>query len=460
MSESVDILIQAEDRASSEFKKVEGNLEGMAKRAKETGERTKKSVEVVGSLANAFGGTAIGSFSSQLAGLTEKVSAFSEVAKTGTAGALAFKVSIAAAIGAVTYKVAETVASWAMGIDAAKARADAAAKSFAQMSAALGETRQKAFAQAKEDIGLIYDTGEREKAANARAAALEKQAAELGKKVQEAQASLAQKQATLNNSFFKGNAESDVKIAQEQLDNIQAIRDELAKEAQSLRDLNSDRTKSVEARKAENAAKDKSDSFIKGLQAEVEMLKATKDEQLKLEAARNAVPEQRGKAEALLAEREALKAKAEEQKKAEQAAEQEAKKEEDAQKRIAELEKKRLVDLEARRIELTKGKEAAAAYRLEQEGLSKASAERLAALEEEQRLREDDAGKAKNLEPDKAPQTALQSRLLTSGTGGDPILAAANKQNATLEKAVNKLDALLYEAQKQRGFTVKTAVIP
>jgi hypothetical protein len=49
---------------------------------------------------------------------------------------------------------------------------------------------------------------------------------------------------------------------------------------------------------------------------------------------------------------------------------------------------------------------------------------------------------------------------LTSGTGGDPILAAANKQNATLEKAVNKLDALLYEAQKQRGFTVKTAVIP
>jgi hypothetical protein len=313
----------------------------------------------------------------------------------------------------------------------------------------------------KEDLSLIRDPGEREKATNEAAARIEKQSKDLANNIAKAQAEVEKKQKTAKSLFFSPYAQNNLAAAQDQLANLQEMRDELDKEAKSLRDLTSERTKSVESRKADNAARDKSDAFLKALRDEVELLKASKEEQLKIEAARNATPEDRGKAEALLTEREALKAKAEEQKKTEAEADAAAKKEEAALQRIAELEKKRVIDLEARRIELEKGREAAQAYRLEQEGLSKATAERLAAQEEVTRQSEESANK-KN-EVDTSPQAAVQGRLLTAGTGGDPFLQAAQKQVDAIKQLNNDFNRgldKLYQAQKNRGFTVKTAVVP
>jgi hypothetical protein len=460
-SESINIIVSAEDKATGTLQKVEQNFVGMAKQAKEFGGRTKASVEVVGSLANAFGGTAIGAFASQLGGLTEKMSAFSEVTKTGTAGVFAFKLGIAAAAAAVTYSVAEKVASWWMQIDLAKHKAEEATKAFSSMSTAMDSARQKAFSQTREDVGLIRDPAEREQAINEAAAKLEKQSRELDGKLAKAREEVANKEKALGSALFKTAAKEDLDAANSQLDSLRAIRDSLDGEAAALRAMTSERAKAIEARKQENSLADKSQAFIEGLRAENEMLRATKDEQLKLEAQRNALPKDQGKAEQLLREREALRAQAEERKKAEVEAEQQAKQEEDAVKRIADLEKKRVTDLEARRIELVKGKEAAAAYRLEQEGLSKATAERLARQEELLRQDEAKAAKQQDKQVDTSPQQATQGRLLTRGTGGDPQtqILAQIKQLVRVAQDQLKADEL-YRRQKERGIILKTLVVP
>lgn len=459
-SESVTILIDAENQASAEFKKVGQDLEGMSRRVKDVGRNTKASVEIAGTLANAFGGSAFGAFASQMAQVTERVSAFSEVAKTGTLGAMALKLGIVAAAGAVTYKVTEVVASWAFGIEKSKEAAADAEKQFVKTSAAMLKMRQDAFSNTKEDISLVRGAPERERAANEAAIRLERQARKLDAKVQKAADELARKQAALQSSWLKDRAVTDVNVAKDQLANMQAMRDELDAEAKSLREMVGERAKSIEARKEENALAEKSDSFIKGLREEVELLKATKEERLAIEAARNATPEQRGVAEALLVEREALKAKAEEQKKAELAADLAAKKEEAAIQRIADLEKKRTIDLEAKRIELERGREAAQAYRLEQEGLSKATAGRLAAQEEMLRQQEDGARF-------KVPASteAVESRVMSRGITANPMLDAIRKstdeQRKTAEATAesNKILRSIYEESKKRGKVLEVELV-
>jgi len=460
-SESVEILIHADNQASAKLNQVGKDLDGLSKHVKDVGGKTKASVEIVGTLANAFGGSAFGIFAGEMAQITERVSAFSEVSKAGRAGALAFRAGLVLAIGAVTYKVAETVASWWFEIDKAKQKAAEAEKAFSSMSAAFGKARQNSFSQTKEDLGLIRDPVEREAATNEAAARIEKQSKELSNNIANAQAEVARRQSEFNNQFV--GDDTDLKIAKDQLENLREMRQGLDDEAKSLRDLVSERAKSIEARKSENAAKDKSDAFLKSLRDEIELLKASKEEQQGIEAARNATPEQQGLAKALIEERDALKAKADEQKKAEQDAENARKKEEDGIKRVEELEKKRLVDLEARRIELEKGREAAQAYRLEQDGLSKATAERIAAAEEAQKRDEEAANKSKSLEADNSPQAAVQGRFLTKGTGGDPAILVAKQQlNAVqqLNRDIKKGLDDLYEVQKKRGFQVRTAVVP
>lgn len=459
-SESISILISADNQASSVIKTVGTDLEGMAKKAKDTGQKTKASVEIVGSLANAFGGSALGAFSAQLGQITEKVSAFSEVAKTGTVGAMAFKVGIAAAIGAVTYKVTETVASWWFEIDKATESAKNAEKEFTRASAAMGDVRQKAYGEMKVDLSLVRDPVDRERATAEAAARLERQSADLDKQIADAQARLADKQKAFNAAWMKDRAKVDVDVARDQLENLKALRDSFDRESESLRDLTSERTKSIEARKAENAAKDKSDSFLKTLRDEIELLKATKEEQQSLEATRNAVPEQQSVAKVLIEERDALKAKLEEQKKNEQEMELARKKEEDGLKRIEELERKRLIDLEARRIELEKGREAAAAYRLEQDGLSKATAQRLAEAEEDLRVREQFA----NLKtPSSLP--AFESRVMTRGTAQDQQLTELRKlqeaQRKTAEETAKNGKTLerIYEESKRRGQFLEVQVV-
>lgn len=467
-SESINILIGAEDVASAKLRTVGQNVEQLGTRVKQTSGQLKGGVQLAGSFAAAFGGSAFGSFANEMATISERVSAFSEISKTGAAGAFALRASLVAAVGIGAFKIGSELGKvlfqteqWTKALDEATAKAE-------KLNSVQLAGMQKQFANARQDIDLIGDPDERKAAMKAREKQLldEKAGVEAQVRASEKRVAAAKKERdawSVNATFQRGEKQAQVGINEKELAQDRARLEAINAEWQAVQELNGERAQEIEATKAANAAKEKSSAFIEGLKAEVELLKATKAEQLAIEAARNTTPEQRGIAEALLQEREALKAKADEQRKAEQESEQAARKEADAIERASQLEKKRTVDLEARRIELEKGREAAAAYRLEQDGLSRATAERLAAAEEQQKQFEETASKAKNLDADNSPQNALQGRFLRGGTGGDPMLAAANKTVASLEKLNTQLGAKLdklYDAQRDRGFTVKTAIVP
>ena len=80
-TESVKILIEAEDQASAKIAAASKEVENRIKNIKDVGGKAKASTEFLGTLAGALGGSEIAGFASQLGGLTEKVSAFSEVQK-------------------------------------------------------------------------------------------------------------------------------------------------------------------------------------------------------------------------------------------------------------------------------------------------------------------------------------------------------------------------------------------
>ena len=109
MTQSVEILIEADDQASKKFANAAKNIDNSIKQIKTTGEQAKKSTEFFGVLANSFGGSAIASSASQLAGLTEKMSQFSEVTKLGTSGAVAFKAGVAGAAAAVGFQLGKAI---------------------------------------------------------------------------------------------------------------------------------------------------------------------------------------------------------------------------------------------------------------------------------------------------------------------------------------------------------------
>ena len=126
-SESVGILIEADDQASAKLQQVADNADRQVKRIKEVGQKAKASTEFVGTLANQLGGTQLGGFAGQLAQLTERISNFSEVSKAGGAGALAFKAGLVAATAIASYKVGEALSDWAFQTGAWKKELAAAA---------------------------------------------------------------------------------------------------------------------------------------------------------------------------------------------------------------------------------------------------------------------------------------------------------------------------------------------
>ena len=75
-SESVQILIEAEDKASAKIASATQAIDQNIKSVKDTGAKAKASTEFLGVLAGQLGGTELASYAGQLAGVTEKVGQF------------------------------------------------------------------------------------------------------------------------------------------------------------------------------------------------------------------------------------------------------------------------------------------------------------------------------------------------------------------------------------------------
>ena len=429
MSESVEILIKADDQASAKLLTVEKNLGKTGNAVKDFGGKAKATTEFAGAIASMTGNTQIAGFASQLAGITEKVGQFSEVQKAGAGGALAFKlglIGLAAGIGATIGKALGDVIFETKKFNREFERAKQTSKDFEDQ---IRKTASAAMEMRKTDIELIRDPEKKKAEYQKMLDQLNKDVAGVSKQL-EASIKLADEwddswQITGNQKAYAQDAKDQVETDKQRLAALKEQRDQVAK-------IISTRTESNALLAQENAAKDKSEDYIQKLREEVEYLAATREEQIKLDAARNTTLEDRGETEKLLKERDAIleKKKAEEeladaQKKAKEDAEQQAQKIDD----IIKSEKQRL---ELRKIEIEQGKEVARVQALINQGVDEKTAKELAASEAALEGPKK-SGVANTLQ-------ASESRLLTRGSGSDPmdktnrILEQTQRQTAELAK--------------------------
>lgn len=369
MSEAVEILIKADDQASKEFgdaaasmdvaqkrvNQIMGSLEEPADRYakhlaelndlhksgalnadqfaaasakiseklantgnafKDVGGKAKTTTEFIGTLASLTGNSEIAGLASQLAGATEKVSQFSEVSKAGGAGAFAFKlglVSLAAAGGAAVGKFLGDIIFETKKFTREMARATEASK---ELETRLSKTRDNLAANMRQDIELIRDPAEKQAAYKALLSQLEKDIQGVTGNVSASQKAVDE---WADSWQITGNRKEYAKQAQEQLENDKARLEALREERDELQKITSERARQIEEIEKANEAKDKSESYIATLREEIEYLAATKEEQIKLDAARNTTIEDRGEAEKLLLERDAINAKREAQEELEEA---------------------------------------------------------------------------------------------------------------------------------------------
>jgi len=488
MSNSIEILIEADNQASKTFEQVTKDADTNVKNIKGIGEKAKKSTEFVGVLANALGGSELGQFAQQLGSITEKTSQFAEVSKTGGAGAMAFKAGLVAAVAVIAFQVGSAIgnaifqtAKWAEKL---KESADRA-KELASESAKVNAIR---LSDTKEDIELISDPAEKRKALEALFKATQKELIGTENQVKQSKKEVEAWNAawfkTGNRAAFSVQANAkleddkarlkvlqDETLAQQRLLNDRTANNEALKKSNALKSqdeayleglrkelelltakdklgvkakqsTNSDDAeekasgllKQIEAAKTKEEAdklaisttKDltkKSDDYIAGLRKEVDLLRAKKEEIAGVQATQNTFGDAaKSEAEKLIKERDMLKEKADTEKKA---ADQKA---QQIQK-IADLKQSELDKLAEEQVLLTQGKEAAHAFNLEKQGLSKEDAKSIA-----RQQAVNDKLKAKP-ETKSNIDTALQaseSRLLTRGTDNESQKIAEATQASSL----------------------------
>ena len=157
MSESVDILIKAEDLATPVIKQSAKAVDGLDVSIKRTGETTKRSTDLLRALSSVLGGTQFGAAAGQLGELTEKTSQFA----TSGLGAVASRVGIIAAVGAVAVRVGAGIGSLVFETDKwtrSLALADEEAK---RLNATQAKINAERFGENRADISILGTSQEK-----------------------------------------------------------------------------------------------------------------------------------------------------------------------------------------------------------------------------------------------------------------------------------------------------------
>jgi hypothetical protein len=441
-----DGALSAEQFAAAQDK-INAKMNNTGAAMKDVGGNAKKTTELVGTLAQLTGNTELGNFASQLAGATEKISSFGEVSKAGKAGALAFKlglVGLAATIGSAIGKAIGDVIFETKKFTRELERAKEASK---ELEDRLQKTRSVMMENAKEDIELIRDPDKKRAEYKALLDTLNKDIDAVSKNVTVSQKAVDD---WADAWQVTGNRKEYAKQAQEQLENDKARLAALRDERDELQKITSERARQNEELAKANEAKDKSEAYIAQLKQEVEYLAATKEEQLLLDAARNTTIEDRGEAERLLKERDAILAKAEAQKeleesqkraeeeraKAAEKAIQDAQRERDRIDGIVRTENERLA---LRALELEQGKEAAKVQALIAQGVEEAAAKQIAATESALQAKEDKA----KAEEQNAQEAAKEKQRIADLVKAEQERLALKKLEAEQGKEAAKVQALI-----------------
>jgi hypothetical protein len=494
MSATIDIIIAADDQATKEFAQVAKNIDANVKNIKEIGGRAKTSTEFVGTLANALGGTEIGSYAGQLAGLTDKVSQFAEVQKAGGAGAFAFKAGLAAAAGVIAYQVGSAIGNVIFQVEKWNKSIAETTEKTKEMIAETAKIKALQLTDTKEDIELIRDPAEKRQAYEQLLKSMQTEMIGLeGRVKQGAKEVKAWDAAWKITGDRKGFAEiakqelaeskEKLKVMQEEALTLQRLLSDRTRDNEEIKKRNEEAKKSedyiaslqkelellttkdkllakatqsgavgedatlaanlllqIESAKTQDEQIKKSDDYLAGLRKEVEILRAKKEETAAVVAQQNTFGvDANAEAERLLRERDALKAKEEQEKKLAEDQKKLADEKINQAKQIEAIRTKELDKLAEERIALTQGKEAAHAFNLEKQGLSKTDAQRIA--------REQATIDRAKQSQQPAPQLqAQETRLLTIGDTqdvGQQQLQIARDSNAQITAISSVLTPIL-----------------
>lgn len=484
MSEAVEILIKADDQASAKLAAVATNAQNAGKKTadafKDSGRNVKATTDLFSQLANMSGNSELAGLANTVGGVSEKVGQFSEVSKKGALGAVGFRLGLMGLAATAGFAVGKVLADIVWQTEKFERAMANAKEASAELDAQLKRTFSTIAANAQGDIELISNPEEK-RAAYAKLLGdlnrdIQTAADVAGKSAREVEEWADAWQITGNRKQYALDAQDQLKTDKERLANLKEQRDELMKVVGA-------RALEVAEIKAANEAKDKSENYIETLRQEVEYMKATREEQIKIDALRNTTAEDQGEAEFLLKERDAIKAKQEaereaaaehkkqqeddvrsrqkEQEDRERARQKEQEDREKAAEQIAENarnEVKRVEDIiaaerermELQEIEMQLGKEAADAQQLINQGVDETTAKQLAAQQAGiDKAKQDEADAAAKLKGEgtgakktgPAPTlAAMESRLLTRGSSSDPmdktnkILEATKKHTEELAK--------------------------
>lgn len=393
-SEAVEVIISADDQASQKFAQVAANAEQSIKKIKDTSKATKSTAEFAGVLGNLLGGSELGQIASQIGQISEKTSQFSEVSAKGGMGALAFKAGLVAMAGALAYQVGSAIGNAIFQIDEFNKKQEQAARKSQEFADKARQSQQRLFSERMQDIELIRDPEQKAQQYTELTQTLSKEIAGVEDSIKTLEAKhkhyaswstyFAEEQGGMFSNQASERAANRKQIEaeiEERRKTLQMLNDE----RQSVADVSSERAKDIEAIKKRNAELDKEDSYIAGLEKQLELLKAKNESQEEFNAAtaaQNAVTDEgRKKAEALLAGIEEQNRIAEEKRNAEA----EAKKARDndirQQEAMEALYWRELDALVIRREEFEKGAEAAKKEQLIRQGMDTALAAEIAAKE-------------------------------------------------------------------------------
>lgn len=430
-------LLQEQKQANAEIAKQPGGLKS-----------TKATTEFFGAVSNIAGGSQIASLAGQVAGLTEKTGQFSEVAKAGGASAMIFKGGLAAAAGVIGVQVGQALGNMIFQTEKWNGEVQKAIANSDRLTSALAKVKDQSFVDDMTRIGFL-DEFEKTEAINAKLASVKKELSGVAQQGAAADKKFAELSEWSGYDWtFEFQTGQDLAVelaaAQKEIERVAAEKERLNEQAKTL-----ERKLTIEVEFEELRNEQQSQQYLAGLQEQLRAIQAeAKGAKNEYEAFKNTTDAPQAIiAEGILNEIEATKKQIAEQQKLEQQKEQAAQKDAERSLQLAELRKGEIDRIREQAIALAEGKEAAHAFRLEQQGLSEFRAKEIAAEQAEI----DRINEMKNQKPDK-PQNlqAVESRLLTRGPEQADQTAKNTAEIARLAKEqLERLNKIAAKADKQ-----------
>ena len=444
--DAIKIVIEAEDKASAQAINASKNIENAVKGVKETGQKAKASTEFIGVLAGQLGGSQLQQAAGGVAAITEKVGQFSEVMKAGGAGAMAFQAGITLLVTTLSFNLGKAIGESIFGVQELKDEFGEAQAQVEAFTARMNEAANKGFKEKLEDLSLIKDPAKQQ---NAAVAAFEEIQASINKaydsfhhrqreieKLTMEKGLLGDNQDAINNLILENNQYVDT------IDNLE-------KQKVALADVYGERANGIKAIKAQQKADEEAANKAKQTQASIEsQLKknhyAYHELTKGVDAARMAQLADEGidetNAKRIVFAEQATRLEKERA---------DAKKKDDDQEaqriqRIADLQASEIDRIKEQKILLEEGEEAATRFRLEQQGLGKEAAARIASEQAAIDRQKKQGELAKKL-AEKPQLMSVEQRLVSRGVNEDTQKDIA----ANTLKTVERLDAVAEAIKNQ-----------